>query len=259
MARIDDEAAAAFPASRELPPDALSEWRAAIARHLAPRPGMRFPVLEAVTGRWAAALASWSGISIVAAGPSPAMCACIPAGEASALPLTAATMDGAWLSTVAHHMPDRLAAARELRRVLRPAAPSASATHAQGATTVSGRSATGPRPPRSWIPFPASDRVRSDSPQLASATRPRNQSAAPPGHGCRVGRATLCGAVARAAGIRPGSASPPMSPATAHPGRWQPRAAALSCRWAAYEPASPCWNSTVSMTALLQSSTAVAA
>ena len=43
MARIDynDAVAEAFHASRELPPGALSEWRAAIARHLAPRPGMR--------------------------------------------------------------------------------------------------------------------------------------------------------------------------------------------------------------------------
>ena len=32
-------------------------------------------------------------------------------------------MDGAWLSTVVHHLPDLRAAARELRRVLRPAAP----------------------------------------------------------------------------------------------------------------------------------------
>jgi len=50
MARIDygEAAAAAFQASRELPPDALSEWRAAIARHLAPRPGQR--VIDAGAG-----------------------------------------------------------------------------------------------------------------------------------------------------------------------------------------------------------------
>ncbi|MGO9293249.1 MAG: class I SAM-dependent methyltransferase [Streptosporangiaceae bacterium] len=44
-------------------------------------------------------------------------------GHANAIPLGAATMDGARLSTVIHHLPDLPAAARELRRVLRPGAP----------------------------------------------------------------------------------------------------------------------------------------
>jgi ubiquinone/menaquinone biosynthesis C-methylase UbiE len=130
MARIDygDGAAAAFQASRELPPHALSEWRAAIARNLAPRPGMRVLDLGAGTGAWATVLASWYGISVVAVEPSPAMrararCGCMLAGHASALPLGPATIDGAWLSTVIHHLPDLPAAARELRRVLRPGAP----------------------------------------------------------------------------------------------------------------------------------------
>jgi SAM-dependent methyltransferase len=130
MARIDydDAAAAAFQASRELAPDALSEWRAAIARHLAPRAGMRVLDLGAGTGRWATILASWYPISVVAVEPSPAMraragCPRMLAGHATALPLAPATMDGAWLSTVIHHLPDLPAAARELSRVLRPGAP----------------------------------------------------------------------------------------------------------------------------------------
>jgi ubiquinone/menaquinone biosynthesis C-methylase UbiE len=130
MARTgyNDAAAAAFQASRELPADGLSEWRAAISRFLAPRPGMRVLDLGAGTGTWATALASWYGISIVAVEPSPAMRARsrwpgMLAGHATALPLVAATMDGAWLSTVIHHLPDLPAAARELRRVLRPGAP----------------------------------------------------------------------------------------------------------------------------------------
>jgi SAM-dependent methyltransferase len=130
MARIgySDTAAAAFQASRELPPDALSEWRAAIARHLAPQPGMRILDLGAGTGTWATALASWYGISVVAVEPSPAMRGRsrwphMLGGHATALPLAAKTMDGAWLSTVIHHLPDLPAAARELRRVLRPGAP----------------------------------------------------------------------------------------------------------------------------------------
>jgi ubiquinone/menaquinone biosynthesis C-methylase UbiE len=130
MARTDynDAAAEAFQASRELRPDALSEWRAAIARHLAPWPGMQVLDLGAGTGTWATALATWYPISVVAVEPSAAMrarsrCPRMLGGHATALPLAPATMDGAWLSTVIHHLPDLPAAARELRRVLRPGAP----------------------------------------------------------------------------------------------------------------------------------------
>ena len=96
--------------------------------HLAPRPGMRVLDLGAGTGTWATALASWYGIGVVAVEPSAAMrarsrCEAMLGGHATALPLAPATMDGAWLSTVIHHLPDLPAAAGELRRVLRPGAP----------------------------------------------------------------------------------------------------------------------------------------
>jgi len=179
MTRIDyeDTAAAAFQASCELPPDALSEWRTAIARHLAPWPGMRLLDLGVGTGGWAAALANWYGIAVVAVEPSPAMRAraryrCTLAGEASALPLAPATVDGAWLSTVIRHLPDLPAAARELRRVLRPGARSSSAAHSPAATTASNCSATGQRPQRSSTPSPASPACGRHSPQPASATWP---------------------------------------------------------------------------------------
>lgn len=130
MARIDynEARAAAFQASRELPPGAVSQWQAAIARHLAPRPGLRILDLGAGTGTWSSALASSFGVRAVAVEPSAAMRArsrhrCLIAGHAAALPLATASMDGAWLSTVIHHLPDLPAAARELSRVLRPGAP----------------------------------------------------------------------------------------------------------------------------------------
>jgi SAM-dependent methyltransferase len=44
-------------------------------------------------------------------------------GSASALPLPDDSADGAWLSLVIQHIPDLDAAAREIRRVLRPGAP----------------------------------------------------------------------------------------------------------------------------------------
>lgn len=77
---------------------------------------------------WATALAGWFGITVVAVEPSAAMrarsaCPTMIGGDALALPLGPATMDGAWLSTVVHHLPDLPGAARELARVLRPGAP----------------------------------------------------------------------------------------------------------------------------------------
>jgi len=92
---------------------------------LAPRPGMRLLDLGAGTGMWAAAFSGWYGIDVVAVEPSRAMRArsSYPGmldGDAAAIPLDAAAVDAAWLSTVIHHFPDLPAAAAELWRVLRP-------------------------------------------------------------------------------------------------------------------------------------------
>ena len=133
MARItyDDQTAAAFKAVREVPRDGLGEWREAIRRHLSPVPGMTVADIGAGTGAFAAAFSDWFGLSVVAVEPSAAMRAQIPRrpglqvleGHASALPLPDGSADGAWLSLVIHHIPDPEAAAREIRRVLRPGAP----------------------------------------------------------------------------------------------------------------------------------------
>jgi ubiquinone/menaquinone biosynthesis C-methylase UbiE len=133
MARIsyDDQTAAAFKAVREVPRDGLVRWRDAVRRHLNPSPGMTVADIGAGTGAYAAAFNDWFGIGILAVEPSAAMRAQIPrrpgievlAGDASALPLPDDSVDGAWLSLVIHHVPDLEAAAREIRRVLRPGAP----------------------------------------------------------------------------------------------------------------------------------------
>ena len=133
MARItyDDQTAAAYKAVREIPRDGLGEWREAVRRHLSPLPGMTVADIGAGTGQFAAAFSDWFGLSIVAVEPSAAMRAHIPRrpgvrvveGDAGAVPLPDGSADGVWLSLVIHHIPDLEAAAREIRRVLRPGAP----------------------------------------------------------------------------------------------------------------------------------------
>jgi SAM-dependent methyltransferase len=133
MARIsyDEQTAAAFKAVREVPRDGLSEWREAVRRHLRPAPGMALVDIGAGTGAFAAAFSGWFDLSVLAVEPSAAMRDQIPRtpaiqvleGNASALPLPDESADAAWLSLVIHHVPDLQAAAREIRRVLRPGAP----------------------------------------------------------------------------------------------------------------------------------------
>lgn len=131
MARIayDGNGAAAFEAARHLPDEGLTAWREAVARHVGPRPGTRLLDLGAGTGMWARAFANWyDGIDVIAVEPAGAMrarCAYprVLAGDAANIPLADGVVDAAWVSTVIHHVPDLTAAARELRRVLRPGGP----------------------------------------------------------------------------------------------------------------------------------------
>ena len=133
MARIsyDESTAAAFKAVRELPGDGLLGWRDAVGRWLRPARGMTVVDIGAGTGAFATAFAKWFDITVVAVEPSAAMRARIPRtqsirvleGDATALPLPDDSADAAWLSLVIHHIPDLAAAAREIRRVVRPGAP----------------------------------------------------------------------------------------------------------------------------------------
>ena len=133
MARIsyDEQTAAAFKAAREIPRDGLAEWREAVRRHLRPSQGMTLVDVGAGTGQFASAFADWFGIGVIAVEPSAAMrdritrtsSVQVLEGGATALPLAEGSADAAWLSLVLHHIPDLGAAAREIRRVLRPGAP----------------------------------------------------------------------------------------------------------------------------------------
>ncbi|MFI0961225.1 class I SAM-dependent methyltransferase [Streptomyces sp. NPDC021080] len=133
VARIsyDQKTALAFQRAREVPRAGLNEWREAIERHLKPRTGMRVLDIGAGTGAFTTALRDWFDVTVTAVEPASAMRALIPAGPgiqilpgtAEALPVGDAVADGAWLSTVTHHIADLPAAARELRRALRPRAP----------------------------------------------------------------------------------------------------------------------------------------
>lgn len=131
MARntYDEQTAAGYKAVREIPRDGLREWRDAVELHLRPSPTTTLVDLGAGTGQFAAAFADWFEIDVIAVEPSAAMRGRIRsdiralAGDASGIPLPSASADGAWISLVLHHIPDLDAAAREIRRVLRPGAP----------------------------------------------------------------------------------------------------------------------------------------
>ena len=136
MARIayGSRDAAAFEATRHVSDQGLAAWRDAVTRHLAPRPGTRLLDLGAGTGMWARAFTDrYDAVDVIAVEPADAMRAyamrarCphprVLAGDAAAIPPADRSVDAAWLSTVVHHFPDLTAAARELRRVLRPGGP----------------------------------------------------------------------------------------------------------------------------------------
>jgi SAM-dependent methyltransferase len=137
MARVDyDRMAPDYLEGRALPPAGMEPWRAAIRPWLPADRAGRSPVLDlgAGTGQFAAAMAGWFGVQVVAVEPSAGMRAqgarghphpavAWVAGRAERLPLAEGACAWAWVSTVVHHLDDLDAAAGELRRVLRPGAP----------------------------------------------------------------------------------------------------------------------------------------
>jgi ubiquinone/menaquinone biosynthesis C-methylase UbiE len=127
----DHRTATAYKAVREIPRDGLLEWREAVRRHLQPSHETTLLDIGAGTGQFSVAFSEWFGLRVVAVEPSAAMRSRIPTtetirvleGDACNLPLPDDSSDAAWLSLVIHHVTDLSAAAREIRRVLRPGAP----------------------------------------------------------------------------------------------------------------------------------------
>ncbi|MFB9441566.1 methyltransferase domain-containing protein [Dactylosporangium vinaceum] len=124
LLEYDARAATAFVAGRHLDDDGLAAWRERIRHHLPLDERAVLLDLGAGTGHWMAAFRRWYPFIVIGVEPSPAMreAAAEPllAGDAAAIPLAANSVDAVWLSTVVHHIPDRPAAAAEIRRVLRP-------------------------------------------------------------------------------------------------------------------------------------------
>ena len=134
MARVDyDRMAPDYVEGRVLPPEGMEPWRQAIRPWLPAEGARRSLVLDlgAGTGQFAAAIAGWFGVEVVAVEPSGGMRAQAArahphpgvawvAGVGERLPLDDGTCAWAWVSTVVHHLDDLDAVAAELRRVLHP-------------------------------------------------------------------------------------------------------------------------------------------
>ena len=135
MARVDfDQLAAGYDRGRALSPEGLEGWRAALTAWLPLTGGLPVLDLGAGTGLFATAIASWFDAAVVAVEPSAGMRhqaqraraharVAWVGGQAERLPLRDGCCEGAWLSTVIHHLADLPGCARELRRVLRAGGP----------------------------------------------------------------------------------------------------------------------------------------
>ena len=120
-----------YAAGRKMSPDALESWTQAFARHLPESRPLAWLDLGSGIGRLTPALASAFGGPVHGVEPSEKMRAqatarashasvTYVAGAAEHIPLSDASCDAALLFFVWHHVADRDAASRELRRVVKP-------------------------------------------------------------------------------------------------------------------------------------------
>ena len=126
MSRVDySEAAAAYRTSRRPADDILERWGRVVRR----RAGHRACALDlgAGPGLFLDPLRAWlSAEVVVAVEPSAAMRDEAAAGHpyvaaiAESLPCRTASFDAVWISAAVHQFDDRVVAAGEIRRVLRP-------------------------------------------------------------------------------------------------------------------------------------------
>ncbi|WP_432828390.1 class I SAM-dependent methyltransferase [Dactylosporangium sp. CA-092794] len=126
----DSRLHAVYAAGRRMSPEALQPWLDAFARHLPRTRPLVWLDLGSGTGRMTPALASAFGGPAHGVEPSARMRAqalahaghpavTYAAGSAEHIPLPDASCDAALLFFVWHHVVDREAAARELRRVVK--------------------------------------------------------------------------------------------------------------------------------------------
>jgi ubiquinone/menaquinone biosynthesis C-methylase UbiE len=122
-----------FSEARALSPAAAQTWREVVLRHLSPLTPRLVLDLGSGTGRFSPLLAEWLTCEVAGIEPSDGMretalreaahprVRYLP-GDAQNIPVGEGSCDAAWLAYVVHHVPDRVACARELTRVLPPGA-----------------------------------------------------------------------------------------------------------------------------------------
>ncbi|MFI7678794.1 class I SAM-dependent methyltransferase [Actinophytocola sp. NPDC049390] len=128
MVDYDARLHAVYATGRRMAPEARATWMAAFARHLPRTRPLTWLDVGSGTGRLTPALADAFGGPVHGVEPSDRMRDQAPAhpavtylaGAAERIPLPDASCDAALLFFVWHHVRDRSAAVRELRRVVRP-------------------------------------------------------------------------------------------------------------------------------------------
>ena len=127
----DGHQSTVYATGRALRPSVMAEWMAAFAGHAPPARPLTVLDLGSGTGRFTPSLADTFGGPVYGVEPSAGMrqvaleSSTHPAvtyldGSADAVPLPDAGVDLVLVYMVWHHVPDRAAAAAEIRRVLRP-------------------------------------------------------------------------------------------------------------------------------------------